>query len=377
MKSLTNFLRPQSWLAALPLAVILTGMAFSNLAQAVTVSTTNPSNGATNTPTSTNSSNNIVTGTAVSATFSQAMNPASFDSNPAGTLLTFTLKDSGGNEVMGTVAMNAANTVATFTPSDSALRTNEKYTATISIAAETIGGVALPDPIEWSFTTNDRPVTGQALVNLGTAGTFAILTQTGITDVYASSIVGSVGTSPITGAALLLSCTEVAGMVYTVNAAGPLPCRTTSPNLLTTAVGDMGFAYSDAAGRSIPDFTELGAGEIGGLTLAPGLYKWGSAVSIATNVTLSGGPNDVWIFQIAKTLKQASATRITLAGGAQAKNIFWQVGDVVAIGTTAHFEGVLLAKTLIAFKTGASANGRFLAQTAVTLEQNAITQPAQ
>jgi len=352
-------------------------MAFSNLAQAVTVSTTNPSNGATNTPTSTNSSNNIVTGTAVSATFSQAMNPASFDSNPAGTLLTFTLKDSGGNEVMGTVAMNAANTVATFTPSDSALRTNEKYTATISIAAETIGGVALPDPIEWSFTTNDRPVTGQALVNLGTAGTFAILTQTGITDVYASSIVGSVGTSPITGAALLLSCTEVAGMVYTVNAAGPLPCRTTSPNLLTTAVGDMGFAYSDAAGRSIPDFTELGAGEIGGLTLAPGLYKWGSAVSIATNVTLSGGPNDVWIFQIAKTLKQASATRITLAGGAQAKNIFWQVGDVVAIGTTAHFEGVLLAKTLIAFKTGASANGRFLAQTAVTLEQNAITQPAQ
>jgi hypothetical protein len=139
----------------------------------------------------------------------------------------------------------------------------------------------------------------------------------------------------------------------------------------------MGFAYSDAAGRSIPDFTELGAGEIGGLTLAPGLYKWGSAVSIATNVTLSGGPNDVWIFQIAKTLKQASATRITLAGGAQAKNIFWQVGDVVAIGTTAHFEGVLLAKTLIAFKTGASANGRFLAQTAVTLEQNAITQPAQ
>lgn len=377
MKSLTNFLRPQSWLAALPLAVILTGMAFSNLAQAVTVSTTNPSNGATNTPTSTNSSNNIVTGTAVSATFSQAMNPASFDSNPAGTLLTFTLKDSGGNEVMGTVAMNAANTVATFTPSDSALRTNEKYTATISIAAETIGGVALPDPIEWSFTTNDRPVTGQAPVNLGTAGTFAILTQTGITDVYASSIVGSVGTSPITGAALLLSCTEVAGMVYTVNAAGPLPCRTTSPNLLTTAVGDMGFAYSDAAGRSIPDFTELGAGEIGGLTLAPGLYKWGSAVSIATNVTLSGGPNDVWIFQIAKTLKQASATRITLAGGAQAKNIFWQVGDVVAIGTTAHFEGVLLAKTLIAFKTGASANGRFLAQTAVTLEQNAITQPAQ
>jgi hypothetical protein len=166
-------------------------------------------------------------------------------------------------------------------------------------------------------------------------------------------------------------------MIYTVNAAGPLPCRVTSPNSLTVAIGDMGFAYTDAAGRSIPDFTELGAGEIGGLTLVPGLYKWGTGVSISTDVTLSGGPNDVWIFQIAGQLKQASASRITLAGGAQAKNIFWQAGDVVSIGTTAHFEGVLLAKTLIAVKTGASANARLLAQTAVTLEQNAITQPTQ
>jgi hypothetical protein len=147
--------------------------------------------------------------------------------------------------------------------------------------------------------------------------------------------------------------------------------------LLTTAIGDMGFAYTDAAGRSIPDYTELGAGEIGGLTLTRGLYKWGSGVSISTSVTLSGGPNDVWIFQIAKNLTQASATGITLAGGAQAKNIFWQVAGQVSIGTTAHFEGVILSKTLIAIKTGASANSRLLAQTAVTLEQNAITQPTQ
>jgi len=377
MMRFRSTLKPQSWLAALPLAAVLTGLAFPNLAQAVTVRSTNPSNGATNTPTSTNSGNNIVTGTAVSVTFSEPMNPATIDSTPAGSVLTFTLKESSGNNVEGTVAMNAANTVATFTPTESALRTDEKYTAEVTIAAESMGGVAIPDPIEWSFTTDDKPFTGQAPVSLGTAEYFAILTKTGITDVYKSSIVGDVGTSPITGAALLLRCTEVAGMVYTVNAAGPLPCRTTSPSLLTTAVGDMGFAYTDAAGRSIPDSTELGAGEIGGLTIAPGLYKWGSGVSIATDVTLSGGPNDVWIFQIAKTLKQASATRITLAGGAQAKNIFWQVGGTVAIGTTAHFEGVLLAKTLIAFKTGASANGRLLAQTAVTLEQNAITQPAQ
>ena len=376
MKRFRSSLKPQSWLAALPLAAVLTGLAFPNFAQAATVRSTNPSNGATNIPTSTNSSKNIVTGTAVSITFREPMNPATIDSNPAGTRLTFTLKESSGNDVDGTVAMNAAKTVATFTPTESALRANEKYTAKVSTAAESMGGVAIPDPIEWSFTTRDRPFTGQAPVSLGTAEFFAILTKTGITDVYKSSIVGDVGTSPITGAALLLRCTEVAGMVYTVNAAGPLPCRTTSPNLLTTAVGDMGFAYTDAAGRSVPDATELGAGEIGGLTIAPGLYKWGSGVSIATDVTLSGGPNDVWIFQIAKTLKQASATRITLAGGGQAKNIFWQVGGNVSIGTTAHFEGVILAKTLIAVKTGASANGRLLAQTAVTLEQNAITEPA-
>jgi hypothetical protein len=377
MKSFGSSLKPQSWLVALPLAAVLAGLAFTSVAHAVTVRSTNPNNGATNTPTSTNGSNNVVTGTAISATFSDAMNPATIDSSPAGTLLTFTLKDSGGNEVEGTVAMNSTNTVATFTPAESALKTGESYIATVTTEAQSAGGIAIPDPIEWRFTTGEKPFTGQAPVNLGTAETFAILTKTGITDVYASSVVGDVGTSPISGAALLLKCTEVTGMVYTVDAAGPLPCRTTSPQLLTTAIGDMGFAYTDAAGRSIPDSTELGAGEIGGLTLVPGLYKWGSGVSISTSVTLSGGPNDVWIFQVAGTLKQASATSVILEGGALAKNIFWQAAGVVSIGTTAHFEGVVLAKTMIAVKTGASANGRLLAQTAITLEQNAITQPAQ
>ena len=150
----------------------------------------------------------------------------------------------------------------------------------------------------------------------------------------------------------------------------------TDATFLTAAVGDMEFAYTDAAGRASPDFTELGAGEIGGLTLAPGLYKWGTGVSITTDVTLSGGPNDVWIFQVAGTLNQANATRVTLAGGALAKNIFWQVAGAVTIGTTAHFEGVILAKTMIAVNTGASVNGRLLAQTAVTLQMNAVTQPA-
>ncbi len=217
----------------------------------------------------------------------------------------------------------------------------------------------------------------QQPVHLGAAGTFAILSQSGITNVPTSAIVGNVGTSPITGAALLLTCGEVSGKIYTVDAAGPLPCVVPYAGYhLDSAVGDMGFAYDDAAGRVAPDFIELGAGEIGGLTLSPGLYKWGTALLITNDVTLSGGPDDIWIFQVAGTLNQGNATRVTLAGGARPKNIFWAVAGAVTIGTTAHFEGVVLAKTMIAVNTGATVNGRLLAQTAVTLQMNAVTQPA-
>ena len=218
---------------------------------------------------------------------------------------------------------------------------------------------------------------GPAPVNLRSAGTFAILSKTGITDVYASAITGDVGTSPITGAALLLSCGEVTGKVFVVDAAGPLPCAINDATTLTAAVLDMETAYLDAEGRVSPDFTELGAGEIGGLTLKPGLYKWGTDLMITTDVTLSGGPNDVWIFQVAGNMNQANAARVTLAGGALAKNIFWQVAGSATIGTTAHFEGVMLGKTLVAMNTGASANSRLFAQTAVTLQMNAVTQPPQ
>jgi hypothetical protein len=210
---------------------------------------------------------------------------------------------------------------------------------------------------------------------LRSAGSFAILSQSGITDVYPSEIVGDVGTSPITGAALLLKCDEVTGNIYTVDAAGPLPCYTISPSSLSVAINDMGFAYENAAGRTSPDFTELGAGEIGGLTLAPGLYKWSSSLNISTDVTFSGGPNDVWIMQVSGELTEASAVKVVLAGGALAKNIIWQVAGSVTIGTYAHFEGVVLGKTLIAVNTGASVNGRLLAQTAVTLQKSNITAP--
>ena len=223
--------------------------------------------------------------------------------------------------------------------------------------------------------TNTLAAAAQTPVNLGSAANFAILSKSGVTNVPSSVIRGDVGSSPITGAAIGLTCPQVTGTIYTVNAAGPLPCRVVNPTRLTSAVGAMGTAYNDAAGRTLPNAVNLGAGQIGGLTLAPGLYKWTSNVSISTDVTLRGGPNDVFILQIAGTLTQAAAKKVILTGGAQAKNVFWQTGGAAAIGTTAHFEGTILSKTLIAMKTGASINGRLLAQTAVTLQKNVVTKP--
>ncbi len=213
----------------------------------------------------------------------------------------------------------------------------------------------------------------RAPVALGAAGQFVILTKAGITDVPTSAVTGNVGTSPITGAADLLTCTEVTGTIYSVDAAGPLPCSVKDPARLTAAVLAMQHAYTDAAGRTLPDFISLGAGNIGGLTLNPGLYKWGTSVRIPTDITISGNPDDVWIFQISGNLKLSNGIAVHLSGGAQAKNIFWQVAGLATLGTTSHFEGILLSKTLIAMQTGASINGRLFSQTAVTLQKNVVT----
>ncbi len=212
------------------------------------------------------------------------------------------------------------------------------------------------------------------VVNLGVAGNFAILSKTGITSVYKSSITGDIGTSPITGAAMVLDCGEVTGNVYSVDAAGPA-CITTSASMLTTAISNMQTAYTDAAGRTTPDFVNLGAGNIGGKTLTPGLYKFTSSVVIPADIALEGGPDDVWIFQVSGNLDMSSAVNVTLSGGAQAKNIFWQVAGAVTFGTTSHFEGNILGQTGINLRTGASINGRLLAQTAATLQKSTVTMP--
>jgi len=224
-------------------------------------------------------------------------------------------------------------------------------------------------------------------LDLGSADDFVILAKSGISTVPPSDITGDMGVSPITstaitGFALTMDVSEefstsaqVTGKIYAPDYDPPTPVK------MTTAISDMETAYTTAAGRTIPDTNNLGATagsdlDIGGLTFAPGLHKWTTGVLVSTNVTLdaAGSPDAVFIFQIEGDLTIASGQSVILAGGAQAKNIYWQVagGAGAIIGTTAHFEGVLLTATAINLLTGASFNGKLLAQTDVNLQSNAV-----
>ena len=221
---------------------------------------------------------------------------------------------------------------------------------------------------------------GPAPVQLGDAAGFAILAESAISNVPTSAITGNLGLSPaaasyITGFVLTRAgdrwtSPEIVGGAYAADNDPETPAQ------LTSAVADMVAAYDDAAGRPTPGFVNLGDGAIGGLTLVPGLYSWTSTVTIPGDVTLSGGAEDVWIFQISGDLTLAAAQRMTLTGGARAQNVVWQVAGAVDFGTASHAEGIVLSKTAIHMGTGASINGRLLAQTAVTLASTTVTEPA-
>ena len=228
------------------------------------------------------------------------------------------------------------------------------------------------------------PIDGGTLgmpLELGMAGDFVILAKSGISTVPTSAITGDIGVSPaaasfITGFSLIADAsnefaisTQVTGKVYAADYTPPTPSK------ITTAVSDMELAFTDAAGRA-PDVTELGAGSIGGKTLAPGVYKWGTGLLIASDLTLAGAANDVWIFQVAQDLTLSSGAEVRLSGGALSKNVVWQVAGLVEFGTTSHLEGVVLTQTSVTLRTGATVNGRLLAQTAVDMDGNTVVEPA-
>jgi hypothetical protein len=310
--------------------------------------------------------------TKIAAVFSESMDSLTIDT------LTFTVKQ-GLNTVRGVVTYVDSVNTATFAPYEN-LDTSAVYTATLTTGVKDLGGNGLDSAYVWTFTTGKT--TNRTPVDLGLAGNFVILAKTGISTTGTTHVTGDMGLSPaaasyITGFDLIMdpsgtfsTSALVDGQIYAADYTEP------TPTMLTTAISNMETAYTDAAGRTIPDFTELHAGDLTGKTLVRGLYKWGTGVMInAPGVTLTGDSNDVWIFQIAQTLLVGNGAIVSLSGGALSKNIFWQVAGQTTMGTTTQFKGIILDQTAIVMQTGSTINGRALAQSAVTLDATTATIP--
>ena len=236
-----------------------------------------------------------------------------------------------------------------------------------------------------NITANFTPLAavGPTAVNLGTAGDFAILSKAGISTTGVTSIMGDIGVSPaaataMTGFGLIMDTNGqsshtpiVTGKAYAADYAAPTPAK------MTQAVSDMETAFTTANGLTTPaPIVGLYNGDISGRILPPGLYKWSTGVLVTSaGVTLTGGPNDTWVFQIAQNLTINNNAKITLLGGAQAKNIFWVVSGQATIGSNANVSGNILSKTLVSMNTGSRLTGRLLAQTAVTLNASTVVKP--
>ena len=307
----------------------------------------------------------------ISISFSEAMD--------AQTLSAMTFSVSGGDPPVPVDGMVIyADSTAVFWPS-AHLPSDTSFEARVTTDAQSSFGVGLAEDYSWTFTTGTELEPGMG-VDLGEASDFVILSKAGISTVPLSSIVGNLGVSPaaatyITGFSLTVDASnafalssQVTGKVYASDYGAP------TPTYLTTAVGDMELAFTDANGRA-PDVTELGAGNIGGLTLEPGVYKWGTGLLIPTDITLEGSGTDVWIFQIAGDLTMESGANVLMSGGALPENVFWSVSGFVDVGTTAHVEGNILAMTSVTLRTGASIQGRLLAQSAVDIDNSTVVEP--
>ena len=200
-----------------------------------------------------------------------------------------------------------------------------------------------------------------APVDLGAAKTFAVLAASTVTNTGLSNINGDLGIWPGTAYVPGTPSATVNGTIHAGDVAA------------NQAQASLTIAYNDAAGRSTAPITV--AGDLGGQTLAPGLYKSASTLAITGDLTLdaNGDPNAVYIFQMGSALNVATGGRVVMIGGAQAANVFWQVGSSATLGTYSAFKGTIMAYASITLGTGATLDGRALAQNAaVTLDTNAV-----
>lgn len=291
--------------------------------------------------------------TAITATFNEAMNPLTINNT------TFTV----ATGVTGVVTLDGTGRIATFTPSTS-LALGTTYTATITTAAQDLSGNALVSNFVWSFTTT--AVACQAAVPLGTAASFEAL---------AGSTVTNTGPTIITGGDLGLSPGSAVTGFPPGTLTPPAVMHITDPTAAQAEL-DLTAAYLYAA--ALPPGAVL-PGNLSGLTFTPGLYTNSSTVMLtAGNVTLDaqGNANAVFIFQIGSTLTTIGSTQVILAGGAQAKNVFWQVASSATLGTNSIFQGTILSLDSITLDTGATLIGRALARNgAVTMDSNTVTAP--
>ena len=329
-----------------------------------TITLTNPASVATN----------VFIDTTVSATFSTAMDPTTINNG------TFTLAVAGvgGAPVSGTVTYDSASQIATFAPSAN-LTADTHYTATISNMVKDLSGNALasgpastpPDP--WSFTTGAATgAAGPAMINLGSAGSFAVMATASISSTGPVVINGNVGLAP--GTSQGIPPAQVNGTIHV------------NDPIVTQAQADLLAAFNDATSRSTNAQTL--PGNMGGLTFTPGLYVNSTSVLISgagpnNNVTLDaqGDPNAVFIFKMGSTLTTGVGSQVILAGGAKASHVFWQVDTSATIDVGSIFQGNVLAATSITINTGAAVTGSMFSGAAggtgsATVNASTVTVPA-
>jgi ketosteroid isomerase-like protein len=334
-----------------------TGLAINAVAPTITV--TNPANAAVAVPID----------QTISATFSTAMDPTTISN----ATFTVAVAGAGGASVNGTVVYDAASQIATFALAAN-LTANTQYTATISNLVKDLSGNALASgavPNPWNFTTSGVAGTGQAKINLGSAGSFAVMATSSTSSTGPVVINGDVGLAP--GSSQGIPVAQVNGTIHI------------NDPVITQAQADLLAAYNDAVSRSTNAQTL--PGNMGGLTFAPGLYVNSTSVLISgagpgNNVTLDaqGDPNAVFIFKMGSTLTTGTSSQVILAGGAKAANVFWQVGTSATIDTTSIFKGNVLAAVSITMNTGVVVEGRLFAGSAggaasVTVSGTSVTVP--